>query len=120
MRGIRGAITISKNTSEEILQASEKIVREMLVANHLDIDQIGACLFSATDDITEAFPAAGARRIEGFEFVPLFDARQMDVTNGLPLCIRVLMLVETSASSHEIHHVYLGEAKNLRRDLLED
>ena len=76
MQGIRGAITVEENTKEEILQAAQELIAEMCRLNAISPEDIGAVIFSATDDITAAFPAAGARRLPGFDCVPLFDTRQ--------------------------------------------
>ena len=117
MQGIRGAVTVEENTREAVFQAVQEMVSEICRQNDLLAEDIGAAIFSATEDITAAFPAAGARQLPGFTFVPLFDARQMDVADALPLCIRVLLLVNTEKSQREICHVYLGKAAKLRPDL---
>lgn len=119
MKGIRGAITIEENTKEAIFVAVQELVTSMCKNNALKTEDIGAAIFTATDDITAAFPAAGARRIPGFDMVPLFDARQMDVDGALPMCIRVLLLADTEKRQSEINHIYLGKAKTLRPDITE-
>ncbi len=117
MQGVRGAITVENNDKNEVFAAVQQLLLAMLEENQIETQDIGAALFSATDDITAVFPAAAARRLEGWEFVPLFDARQMDVDNSLGKCIRVLLLVNTEKTQREIHHVYLGQAACLRPDL---
>ena len=117
MRGIRGAITVEENTKEAIWQATGRMVEEMLRRNGIQPEDIGAAIFSATEDLTAAFPAAGARQLPGFSTVPLFDARQMAVEGGLPMCIRALLLADTEKAQREIRHVYLGKTRGLRPDL---
>lgn len=117
LRGIRGAITIKNNTEAEIVSAVRWMVTEMCRTNGVKPDDIGACILSATEDITACFPASGVRQIPGFSLVPLFDARQMAVEGGLSLCIRALLLVDTDKTAEEIRHVYLGQAAILRTDL---
>ena len=117
MRGIRGAITVEENTAEAIREATRKVVYEMITQNHIATEDIGAAIFSATDDLTAAFPASGARSLPGFDMVPLFDARQMDVDGALDHCIRVLLLVDTDKGQREIKHIFLGRARGLRPDL---
>ena len=117
MRGIRGAITVECNEKEEIWQAAQELITELLRANAITADDIGAAIFSVTDDLTAAFPTAGVRRIAGFDLVPLFDARQCAIEDSLPRCIRVLLLVNTAAAQSDIHHVYLRAAAKLRPDL---
>ena len=91
MRGIRGAITVEENTAEAVMSATQEVVKAMLEANDIRTEDIGAAIFTATEDITAVFPAKGARALPGFELVPLFDARQMDVDGALDHCIRVLL-----------------------------
>ena len=117
MRGLRGAITVEENTAEAIKTATRTIVSEMLRQNNVSTEEIGAAIFSATEDITAAFPAAGARSLPGFELVPLFDARQMAVEGAMDHCIRVLLLVDTDLTQSEVKHVFLGRAAQLRPDL---
>ena len=47
-------------------------------------------LFTATDDVHSTFPALGARKA-GFGDVPLICARELDVSWGTPLCLRVMV-----------------------------
>ena len=118
MRGIRGAITIKNDTEAEIVAAVRWMVTEMIRHNGVKPEDVGAVIFSATEDITAAFPAAGARQIPGFDSVPLFDTRQMAVKESLPLCIRALVLADTDKPQNAIRHVYLGEAALLRQYLV--
>ena len=117
MRGIRGAITVERNDQEEIWQAAQELITELMRTNAIAPEDIGAAIFSVTEDLTAAFPTAGVRRIAGFALVPLFDARQCAIDDSLPRCIRVLLLVNTDAAQDSIHHVYLRAAANLRPDL---
>ena len=117
MRGIRGAITVEKNSKDDIYSAAKKLIMEIITRNNISSNDIGAMIFSMTDDLTAAFPSTGVRQIAGLEFVPLFDARQVAVEGSLSRCIRVLVLVETEKSQREIRHVYLERAQILRPDL---
>lgn len=118
MRGIRGAITVEENTAEAVMSATQEVVKAMLEANDIRTEDIGAAIFTATEDITAVFPAKGARALPGFDLVPLFDARQMDVDGALDHCIRVLLLVDTDKGQRDIKHIFLGRAKGLRPDLV--
>lgn len=117
MRGIRGATTITANEREAIFSAVRELLVALIEKNQLAIEDIGAALFSATEDITAAFPAAGARTLPNWEFVPLFDTRQIAVEDGLKLCIRILLLVDTQVPQNKICHVYLHGTDILRPDL---
>ncbi len=120
MRGLRGAITVEYNTKEEIWQASQELMTKLMEQNRLDPSDIGAAIFSMTEDLTAAFPTAGVRRLQGFDLVPFFDARQCAVDGSLPHCIRVLLLIDTDKAQDELAHVYLREAQKLRPDLSAD
>ncbi len=115
-RGIRGAITVEENKGEEIIQASVKLVKEMVRENEVEVEEIAAVFFSLTPDLDAAFPAEAARSM-GWKNVPLFCTSEIGVPGALARCIRVLMLVNTTRKQEEIKHIYLGEARQLREDL---
>lgn len=120
MRGMRGAITVERDEKEDIWQAAAEMVEAILRENGVQPEDIGAAIFSQTEDLTSAFPSAGVRRrVPGFDAVPLFDARQLAIEGSLPRCIRVLLLVDTDKAQRDIHHVYLGGARALRPDIAE-
>lgn len=116
LRGIRGAIDVPENDTEEILQATRELLQEMLQKNSLEKDNLGAVIFSMTADLNAVFPAKAARQL-GWNHVPLFDTCEIDVPGSLPRCIRVLMLFNSAKTQHEIRHVYLRGATVLREDL---
>ena len=117
LRGLRGAATVAENTKEEIWKTAQQLITEILSQNQIVFDNIGAVIFSSTEDLTAAFPTTGVRQLPNFQFIPLFDTRQLAVENSLPMCVRVLILVDVDKKLDELHHVYLGGAKNLRPDL---
>ena len=117
MRGVRGAITVDENSREKIWQAARLLVTEILSHNEFHAEDIGAIIFSTTEDLTAAFPSSAIRKLSALRLVPLFDTREPAVEDSLPLCIRVLILANTDKNQNEIRHVYLGGAKNLRPDL---
>ena len=117
MRGIRGATTVDENSREQIWQAACQLVTEILSRNELHAEDIGAMIFSTTEDLTAAFPSSAVRKLPALRLIPLFDTREPAVEKSLPLCIRVLMLADIDKKQNEVRHVYLGGAKNLRPDL---
>ena len=117
IRGIRGAITVDENSKEQIGLAARQLVTKILSQNELHVENIGAIIFSSTEDLTAAFPSTAIRQQPAFRLVPFFDTREPAVENSLPLCIRVLILADIDRAQNKIHHVYLGGAKNLRPDL---
>lgn len=115
-RGIRGAITVNRNCSEDIMRATVELVKEMVSANSVESEDIAAVFFSVTPDLNDAFPAEAVRSL-GWKNVPLFCSTEIDVPGSLGRCIRVLILVNTLLKQTEIKHVYLREARQLREDL---
>ena len=68
------------------------------------------------DHLNAAFPAEAARGL-GMHQVPLLCGSEIAVPHAMPLCIRVLLHVNTDKQQHEMVHVYLREAKRLRPDM---
>jgi len=112
-RGIRGATTVERNESEEILAAAKELLQLMVERNNLHVEDIASAFFTVTEDLDAAFPAAAARAM-GWTEVPLMDAREIPVPNSLGKCIRVMLHVNTTRSAAEIRHVYIRGAANLR------
>lgn len=117
IRGVRGATTISSDTSQEVISATKELINAILLANQdLNTSDIASVLFTVTEDIASAFPALSARQM-GWDNVPMMCSREIPVPGSLPLCIRVLIHWNTDHSQKEIHHVYLNQAVKLRPDL---
>ena len=53
----------------------------------------------------------------GWNEVPLFGTQEIDCPTGIPLCVRVLILLNTEKSQHEIQSIYQAGAVVLRPDL---
>ena len=119
VRGIRGATTVERDDPALILDATEDLLREIVRRNDLLPEDLASVLFTVTPDLTAEFPAAAARRIEGWSLVPMLNFTEIGVPDGLPLCIRVLIHVNTTRGQHEVTHIYLNEARSLRPDLLD-
>lgn len=117
MRGIRGAATVNENSQEQIWQTARQLVTEILSLNELTAENIGAIIFSTTEDLTAAFPSSAVRQLPDLRLVPLFDTREPAIENSLSMCVRVLILADTDKLQNEIRHVYLGGARKLRPDL---
>jgi len=116
VRAARGAITVSEDSRDAVLDAAEHLLREMLDRNDVEQGDLVSIIFTATEDITSVFPAEAARRI-GLSSVPLMCMREMAVRGGLPSCVRVLMHFHTRRDGSEVAHVYLEGARALRDDL---
>lgn len=116
VRGVRGATTVTKNTKDEIIEATRELLTEIIAANEFAAEDVASAWFTTTLDITAEFPAVAARQM-GWTFVPLMCGHEMAVPGSLPLTIRILLHLNTEKSIHDIHHVYLREARRLRPDL---
>lgn len=116
VRGIRGATTVPANTRDEILQAADELLREIVDANDVQADLVASIIFTTTPDLNAEFPAVAARQA-GWTDVALECLHEMNVPGSLQRCLRVLMHVNTERSSSEIKHIYLRGARQLRRDL---
>jgi len=112
---LRGAITVEHNDGEEILAATERLVRALMQRNDLEADAFVSCIFTCTEDLDAEFPAVAARRV-GLTQTPLLCARELPVPGSLPRVIRVLMHCYPPVGV-DPQHVYLGEARRLRLDL---
>lgn len=118
IRALRGATTVDFDTVEEVSKYTKILLTEMLERNEILKEDLISILFTATDDIHSAFPAAAAREL-GLGDVPLICARELNIVGATPLCIRVMMHLDSSLARSEMRHVYLRGAKGLRDDLPE-
>ena len=119
VRGVRGAIDVPADRPQSILQATRRLLEAILAANpRLRPADLASALFTVTDDLTSAYPAQAARTLPGWEQVPLICAREIPVPDGLPRCVRVLLLWNTDLPQAAISPVYLGGAARLRPDLV--
>ncbi len=116
LRAVRGATTVDSDTAEQIHSRTQELLTLMLERNEIHHDDLVSILFTATPDIVAAFPAAAARAM-GLGDVPLLCAQELAITGSQPLCLRVMMHVESTRRRNELHHVYLEGARGLRDDL---
>ena len=114
-RGIRGATTVEENSREAILQGTDELLREMVAANDIRMEEIGSVIFTTTPDLNAEFPAFAARQL-GWHDVALMCGHEMAVPGALERCIRVLIHWNTPKLQHEIVHIYTKGAVNLRHE----
>ena len=119
VRGIRGAITAKSNTREHIFEATINLLKAIVEVNHIEIEDVASVFLTTTPDLNADFPASAAREI-GWGLVPLLCAREIDVPNGMPKLIRILIHINTTKTQAQIKHQYLGEAAKLRPDLMDE
>lgn len=118
VRAIRGAITVNNNSAQEILDATERMLKKIIADNDLKSEDMISMLFSLTPDLDAVFPARAARNM-GIVDVPLMCMSEIPIDGALEKCVRVLMHVNTDKTLAEVKHVYLEGAVVLRPDLVE-
>jgi len=115
VRGIRGATTAEANTREAILSATAELLRLMIDANQVSIEDVASVIFTTTIDLNADYPALAARAL-GWHDAALLCAHEMNVPHGLPMCIRILIHWNTPVRADEVRHVYIKGAAHLRPD----
>jgi len=113
MIAIRGAITVNEDCVEQIKEAVNQMLSEIVSKNGLKQDDIICIMLSNTADIKSYYPAKAAREI-GFSNCALYSSLEPEIDGSLKLCIRVMLLVEKQIKPV---HVYLKGAKSLRKDI---
>lgn len=117
VRGVRGAITVNENSAEAILDATEEMLHWLIEQNGIEEEDVASILFTSTPDLNAAFPAKAARNM-GWRDVALMGSQEIDVPEGLKMCIRVLIHWNTEKSNSELKHAFLRGASALRPDLV--
>mgnify|MGYP000250298849 CR=1 FL=1 len=116
VRAVRGATTVNANDRQEILDATEELLRALIKENSINKEDIISIIFSVTSDLNAVFPAVAARNI-GLTDVAMMCTREMDVPGSLRRCIRIMMHFNTEMSNTDLKYVYLKDARKLRPDL---
>jgi len=113
-KGIRGAITVDENTPEAIGSATIGLLQEIMLKNNLETDSISHVIFTLTEDLNADFPAKYARINLKWREVPMMCFHELDVPNSLPMCLRVLIVVNCG-ENFVPEFVYLKGAAGLRK-----
>ena len=116
-RGIRGATTVEANTRELILDAAHELLAELIRVNNIQKEDVASAYFSTTPDLNAEFPAVAARTGFGWANVALMCGHEMFVPGSLPMCLRVMLHINTELRQEEVVHVYQRGAAALRPDL---
>lgn len=112
-KGIRGAITVEKNSVEGLKDATLVLLKEMISRNSITPEKISHVIFTTTSDLNAAFPAKFARTDLEWENVAMMCFHELDVPNCLPMCLRVLIVINCEPDFVP-EFVYLKGAKILR------
>lgn len=115
-RGVRGATTVEANTVESIIDGTKELLAAILKANDVDVEYVASAFFTATPDLNAEFPALAARDM-GWNHVALLCGHEMNKPGSLPMCVRILLHINTDKPANEIKHVYLRGARVLRPDI---
>jgi chorismate mutase len=115
-RGVRGATLVQRNEREEVLSATLQLLALMIRRNGIEAQDVASAYFTATPDLNAEFPALAARQL-GWLDVPLLCAQEMVVPGSLAMCVRVLVLWNTSREQSGVQHIYIHGAEKLRPDL---
>ena len=131
-KGIRGAITVDSNSKETLKEATLELLSEMFERNRIEpplskgggceadggifhnTDNISHIIFTTTNDLNAEFPAKFAREDMGLKSTAMMCFHELDVPNSLPLCLRVLIVLNCE-ESFTPKFVYLKGASNLRK-----
>ena len=118
---IRGAITVDENTEMAIKMASVNLVKTLRVKNKIEDDEIISITTSSTVDITKAYPVKFMRESPFIpSCTPFFSSLEPSIEGSLPLCIRIIVLIQKEDVDFKAVHFYLRGAKVLRPDLLDN
>ena len=112
---IRGATTASGNSVMEIEEAVMELINELISRNNLVKTNLLAITFTSTKDLDACFPASIARKCNGLDSVAFLDCQQMNVSDDVDFCIRVMAQV-LLPSKNPVKHTYLRGASKLRTD----
>ncbi len=108
-----------KKWSEIYWRSFNKTFSEILARNNLNIEDIVSIFISCTNDIDKGYPGKYIRENFNLKNIAIMHFNEMYVEGSMPLCIRILILIDKKNKNIEenIEYVYLGRAKTLRKDL---
>jgi chorismate mutase len=107
---------VPEDSPTAIATATQRLLDAVLLNNEVATDDLISILFTATEDLSAAFPAEAARRM-GLGRVPLLCTQEIPVVGSLPSVVRVLVHFHSDRTLDEVVHVYLDGAEVLRDDL---
>lgn len=116
IKAVRGAISVDCNTHLSMEQAVAQLMQTIQNTNNIDEGRIVSLIFSQTDDLNVANPAAALRKTGSFSSIPLFCTKEPDYEGSIPSMLRVLVTYDCE-TGRKPTPVYLGEAVRLRKDL---
>lgn len=121
LSAVRGAVT-AENTKESIQSQTVRVVKEIIEANNLKLEDFVTIQFSLTKDLDVLNPATALRLGKDdlpydLSSVPLFCIQEAYIQGGLEKVIRVL-ITGYFGEQKSLRFAYLDGAKVLRTDLV--
>lgn len=116
MIAIRGAIDVSENTAQGIREAALTLWDEVVQVNDLSTQELISLHLSCTQDLDAAYPGKFIRLERNLTKISIMHSNEMKVVGQMPRVLRLEVLVER-CNSKASQPVYLGKAKELRKDL---
>ena len=98
--GLRGAITVSANTKEAILEGTRELLQAIIDANGIKEEDVAFALFTTSPDLNAEFPAVAARQM-GWNQTALMCGHEMSVPGSLQKCVRILVSWNTEKKPAE-------------------
>ena len=114
------AVRLATTCREDSAAAIGDAVRELIAAFH-DRNDAGTAavrlvIFTATQDLRAAKPAAAARAA-GWSAAQFLCLAEMPTDDELPLCIRALLIVDRGRNAPPLKPIYLNGTQALRPDV---
>ena len=120
VRGIRGATTVEVDLAEDIVTATQELLEALIAANGIRPEDVAGAWFTTTKELHAEYPAIAARKL-GWTEVPLLCGLEMDVDpsnpRSIPMCIRVMVLLNCDRAATDMTFVYLRRAEEIKADL---
>ena len=113
---VRLATSCRDDSTAAIATAVTELVEAFHHRNDCGASSVRVVIFSATQDVTAAKPAAAARKA-GWQHAQMLCLAEMPTADDLPLCIRALLLVERGVGADPLKPLYLNGTQTLRPDL---
>ena len=118
MYAIRGAISVEKNTKEDIIKSTKEVMQKLIQENELSSEDLVSIITTATGDLTKIYPGKALREL-GYNSTPILCMQEMKVENSSKKMIRLLVHIDGNKNKSNVKHQYLKKAKKLRPDLVE-
>lgn len=116
LTAVRGAIVVPENTKESIVESTRELLRQLIEANDLTEANVAGMFFTATVDLTAAFPALALRRMDWWD-VPALCAQELEVEGSMKRVVRAMVFINGEFTPK---HKYIGRAAELRPDRVDD